>query len=113
LRDQLFLREISRRTAWLATQLRSTWPSPATKDRSAPAGATPMPRSWPLGLELRQQNLGNSGALWGRSTQPQPEKGENQKTYPHRGHLLLTKSVGQDSMENSGQISAEFKRSDL
>ena len=30
------------------------------------------------------------------------------RTYPHREHLLLTKSVGQNSMENSGQTSAEF-----
>ena len=33
------------------------------------------------------------------------------RTYPHREHLLLTKSVGQYSLENSGQTSVQFNTS--
>jgi hypothetical protein len=35
-------------------------------------------------------------------------KTKRSRTYPHREHLPLTKSLGQDSMENSDQTSVQF-----
>jgi hypothetical protein len=56
---------------------------------------------------IRLTDIGSKTAL-----QRLNPKRRKPRTYPHREHLLLTKSVGQYSMGNSGQTSAEFNNHD-
>jgi len=56
-----------------------------------------------ISLRLETTAIGSKTAL-----QRLNPKRRRSRTYPHREHLLFTKSVGQNSMENSGQTSAEF-----
>ena len=130
LRDQMSIREISRRTGLarntVKKYLRSDETEPSYERRASSSKLDPYPEklaTW-LGIEatksrkqrrtLRQIHtviplrlettaIGSKTAL-----QRLSPKRRKPRTYPHREHLLLTKSVGQNSMENSGQTSAEF-----
>ena len=137
LRDQMSIREISRRTGLarntIKKHLRSEESEPkyprrassskldpyaeklatwlvieATKSRKQRRTLRQIHTDLPtdvISLRLETTAIGSKTAL-----QRLSPKRRKPRTYPHREHLLLTKSVGQNSMEHSGQTSAEFNR---
>jgi len=135
LRDQMSIREISRRTGLarntIKKHLRSEESEPkyprrvsstkldpyaeklatwlvieATKSRKQRRTLRQIHTDSPtdvISLRLETTAIGSKTAL-----QRLSPKRRKPRTYPHREHLLLTKSVGQYSMENSGQTSVKF-----
>ena len=109
LRDQMSIREISRRTGLarntVKKYLRSDETEPIYERRGSSSKLDPYAEklaTW-LGIEATKSRKQ-------RRNLRQIHTRRKPRTYPHREHLLLTKSVGQYSMENSGQTSAEFNR---
>lgn len=104
LRDQMSIREISRRTGLarntVKKYLRSDETEPSYERRISSSKLDPYAEklaTW-LGIEATKS----------RKQRRTLRQIHTPRTYPHREHPLLTKSVGQNSMENSGQTSAEF-----
>gem|GEM_PF-1283828 len=107
LRDQMSIREISRRTGLarntVKKYLRSEETEPRYERRGSSSKLDPYAEklaTW-LGIEATKSRKQ-------RRTLRQIHTRRKPRTYPHREHLLLTKSVGQYSMENSGQTSVQF-----
>lgn len=111
LRDQMSIREISRRTGLarntVKKHLRSDETEPCYERRVSSSKLDPYAEklaTW-LGIEATKSRKQRRTLRQIHTLSP---KRRRSRTYPHREHLPLTKSVGQDSMENSGQTSAEF-----
>jgi transcriptional regulator with XRE-family HTH domain len=98
------IREISRRTGLarntVKKYLRSDETEPSYERRASSSKLDPYAEklaTW-LGIEATKS----------RKQRRTLRQIHTPRTYPHREHLLLTKSVGQYSMENSGQTSAQL-----
>ena len=111
LRDKMSIREISRRTGLarntVKKHLRSEETEPSYQRRAAPSKLDPYAEklaTW-LGIEATKSRKQRRTL---RQIHTLSLKRRKPRTYPHREHLPLTKSVGQYSMENSGQTSVEF-----
>jgi len=111
LRDQMSIREISRRTGLarntIKKHLRSEENEPKYPRRVSSSKLDPYAEklaTW-LGIEATKSRKERRTLRQIHTLSPKRRK---LRTYPHREHVLLTKSVGQYSMENSGQTSAEF-----
>ena len=104
LRDQMSIREISRRTGLarntVKKHLRSEESEPKYPRRASSSKLDPYAEKLATWLDIE--------ATKSRKQRRTLRQIHTPRTYPHREHLLLTKSVGQNSMENSGQTSAEF-----
>jgi len=111
LRDQMSIREISRRTGLarntIKKHLRSEESEPKYPRRVSSSKLDPYAEklaTW-LGIEATKSRKQRRTLRQIHTLSP---KRRRSRTYPHREHVLLTKSVGQDSMENSGQASVQF-----
>jgi transcriptional regulator with XRE-family HTH domain len=111
LREQMSIREISRRTGLarntVKKYLRSDETEPTYAKRASPSKLDPYAEKLATWLEIeatksrkQRRNLKQIYTLNRRR--------RRSRTYPHREHLLLTKSVGQELMERLGQASAQF-----
>ena len=109
LRDQMSIREISRRTGLarntVKKHLRSEESEPKYPRRVSSSKLDPYAEKLATWLEIE--------ATKSRKQRRTLRQIHTPRTYPHREHLLLTKSVGQYSMENSGQTSVQFNSSAL
>jgi transposase len=101
------IREIARRTGLarntVKKHLRSEESEPKDPRRVSSSKLDPYAEklaTW-LGIEATKSRKQ-------RRTLRQIRTRRRSRTYPHREHLLLTKSVGQDWMERLGQASAQF-----
>ena len=112
LRDQMSIREISRRTGLarntVKKHLRSEESEPSYQRRATPSKLDPLRREAGHLAGNRGNKITETAAHFEADPHRLSRKRRKPRTYPHREHLLLTKSVGQNSMENSGQTSAEF-----
>ena len=112
LRDQMSIREISRRTGLarntIKKHLRSEESEPKYPKRVRASKRYPYAEKLATWLDIEATKSRKQRRTLRQIHTDSAQKGENQELYPHREHLLLTKSVGQNSMENSGQTSAEF-----
>ena len=105
LRDQMSIREISRRTGLARNTekkyLRSDETEPNYERRVSSSKLDPYAEklaTW-LGIEATKSRKQRRTLRQIHTLDPKMRK---PRTYPHREHLLLTKSVGQYLMENSG-----------
>jgi len=105
------IREISRRTGLarntVKKYLRSDETEPSYERRVSSSKLDPYAEklaTW-LGVEATKSRKQRRTLRQIHTLSPKRRK---PRTYPHREQLLLTKSVGQYSMENSGQTSTQF-----
>ncbi len=109
LREQMSIREISRRTGLarntVKKYLRSDETEPAYAKRVSPSKLDPYAEklaNW-LGIEATKSRKQRRNLKQIYTLNPRRRRS---RTYPQREQLLLTKSVGQELMERLGQASA-------
>jgi transcriptional regulator with XRE-family HTH domain len=111
LREQMSIREISRRTGLarntVKKYLRSDETEPTYTRRVSPSKLDPYAEklsNW-LGIEATKSRKQRRNL---KQIYTPNLKRRRSRTYPPREHLQLTKSVGQELMEILGQASAQF-----
>jgi transposase len=111
LRDQMSIREISRRTGLarntVKKHLRSEESELSYQRRATPSKLDPYAEKLATWLVIEATKSRKQRRTL-RQIHTLSPKRRKPRTYPHREHLQLTKSEGQYSMENSGQTSAQF-----
>ena len=116
LREQMSIREISKRTGLARNTVKKYLPSdevePSYAKRASSSKLDPYAEkltTW-LGVEVTKSRKQRRNLRQIYTLNP---RRRSSRTYPHREHFVLTKSVGQYLVERLGQGSAQFNMPDL